>query len=139
MATSHAVHPSCETPCLRTAPQDEVVDFFTRSKAGHDKVLDNVIHLIRSDRRFAVYRNNLAVGLVSALATRFPVVKRLVGDEFFRAMAHADASVDLPRPPLMMYYGVSGLYRGIRASRTDSLSRRHRPHRNGARACLPRR
>jgi hypothetical protein len=59
----------------------------------------------RSDRRFAVYRNNVAVGLVSALATRFPVVKRLVGDEFFRAMAHAYASVELPRSPLMMYYG----------------------------------
>jgi putative DNA-binding protein len=59
----------------------------------------------QSDRRFAVYRNNVAVGLVSALATRFPVVKRLVGDEFFRAMAHAYASVELPRSPLMMYYG----------------------------------
>jgi hypothetical protein len=54
----------------------------------------------RSDRRFAVYRNNVAVGLVSALATRFPVVKRLVGDDFFRAMAHAYASVELPRSPL---------------------------------------
>src|SRR5262252_3900024 len=59
----------------------------------------------RADRRFAVYRNNVAVGLVSALAARFPVVKRLVGDEFFRAMAHAYASVELPRSPLMMYYG----------------------------------
>lgn len=59
----------------------------------------------RADRRFAVYRNNVAVGLVSALATRFPVVKRLVGDEFFRAMAHAYASVELPRSQLMMYYG----------------------------------
>jgi hypothetical protein len=60
---------------------------------------------LRSDRRFAVYRNNVAAGLVSALATRFPVVKRLVGEEFFRAMAHAYASVELPRSPLMMYYG----------------------------------
>jgi hypothetical protein len=42
----------------------------------------------RADRRFAVYRNNVAAGLANALAARFPVVKRLVGDEFFRAMAH---------------------------------------------------
>src|SRR3974377_2309499 len=56
----------------------------------------------RRDRRFAVYRNNVAVGVVSALATRFPVVKRLVGDEFFRAMAHAYASVELARPQPMM-------------------------------------
>jgi Putative DNA-binding domain len=59
----------------------------------------------RVDRRFAVYRNNVAAGLVAALATRFPVVKRLVGDEFFRAMAHAYATTDLPRSPLMLYYG----------------------------------
>ena len=59
----------------------------------------------RSDRRFAVYRNNVASGLVAALATRFPVVKRLVGDDFFRATAHAYATVELPRSPLMLYYG----------------------------------
>jgi putative DNA-binding protein len=59
----------------------------------------------RSERRFAVYRNNVAAGLITALATRFPVVKRLVGDEFFRAMAHAYATTELPRSPLMLYYG----------------------------------
>ena len=59
----------------------------------------------RSERRFAVYRNNVAAGLVAALATRFPVVKRLVGDEFFRAMAHLYAMAELPRSPLMLYYG----------------------------------
>jgi hypothetical protein len=59
----------------------------------------------RADRRFAVYRNNVASGLISALGERFPVVERLVGDEFFRAMAHAYATVELPRSPLMLYYG----------------------------------
>src|SRR5579864_7312457 len=48
----------------------------------------------RPERRFAVYRNNVAAGLVEALATRFPVVKRLVGDEFFRAMAHLYAMAE---------------------------------------------
>jgi hypothetical protein len=59
----------------------------------------------RSDRRFAVYRNNVAAGLVSSLAERFPVVKRLVGDEFFSAMARVYAAAELPRSPLMLYYG----------------------------------
>jgi hypothetical protein len=59
----------------------------------------------RADRRFAVYRNNVASGLANALATRFPVVKRLVGDEFFRAMAHVYAAAELPRSPIMLYYG----------------------------------
>jgi hypothetical protein len=59
----------------------------------------------RPERRFAIYRNNAAAGLVTALATRFPVVQRLTGDEFFRAMAHAYASTELPRSPLMLYYG----------------------------------
>jgi hypothetical protein len=59
----------------------------------------------RADRRFAVYRNNVAAGLANALAARFPVVKRLVGDDFFRAMAHVYAAVELPRSPIMLYYG----------------------------------
>lgn len=37
--------------------------------------------------RFAVYRNNVTVSLVDALADTFPVLQALVGEEFFRAMA----------------------------------------------------
>lgn len=56
-------------------------------------------------RRFAVYRNNVAAGLVSALGARFPVVKRLVGTEFFRAMATAYIRQEPPRTPVLIYYG----------------------------------
>lgn len=38
--------------------------------------------------RFAVYRNNVAASLIDALADTFPVTQALVGEEFFRAMAH---------------------------------------------------
>ncbi len=38
-------------------------------------------------RRFAVYRNNVMVSLIDALADTFPVTQALVGEEFFRAMA----------------------------------------------------
>lgn len=37
--------------------------------------------------RFAVYRNNVIVSLVDAMADTFPVTQALVGEEFFRAMA----------------------------------------------------
>jgi hypothetical protein len=57
------------------------------------------------ERRFAVYRNNVAVGLTAALATRFPVVKRLVGEDFFAAMAREYVAASPPRSPIMLYYG----------------------------------
>jgi Putative DNA-binding domain len=61
--------------------------------------------LHRADRRFAVYRNNVAASLIEALAARFPVVKRLVGDDFFAAMAHAYISREPPFSPLLIHYG----------------------------------
>jgi len=61
--------------------------------------------LHRADRRFAVYRNNVVTSLIDALAARFPVVKRLVGDEFFGAMAHAFVLREPPFSPLLIHYG----------------------------------
>lgn len=55
--------------------------------------------------RFAVYRNNVMVSLIDALADTFPVVQALVGEEFFRAMARVFAQVSPPRSRLMVYYG----------------------------------
>ncbi|MGE3600621.1 MAG: DUF2063 domain-containing protein [Dehalococcoidia bacterium] len=56
-------------------------------------------------RGFAVYRNNSMVTLIDALQERFPVTYRLVGEEFFRAMAGAYASEHRPRSPLLLDYG----------------------------------
>ena len=56
-------------------------------------------------RRFAVYRNNVIVGLVNALRSAFPVVERIVGERFFQAMARAYALVEPPRSPVLMDYG----------------------------------
>jgi hypothetical protein len=57
------------------------------------------------ERRFAVYRNNVVVGLVDALAERFPMVQRLVGEEFFRAMAGVYVRAEPPRTPTLASYG----------------------------------
>jgi hypothetical protein len=56
-------------------------------------------------RRFAVYRNNVAVGLIGAIEARFPVARRLIGDAFFRAMAGAFVSAHKPRSPVLIHYG----------------------------------
>lgn len=55
--------------------------------------------------RFNIYRNNVFVGLTNALAARFPVVRRLVGEEFFAGMARIYAGEKKPASPLMFRYG----------------------------------
>ncbi len=57
------------------------------------------------ERRFAVYRNNVAVSLTEALASRFPVVRRLVGEAFFSAMARLHAETDRPKSPVLTEWG----------------------------------
>jgi hypothetical protein len=56
-------------------------------------------------RRFAVYRNNIALSLIASLAARYPVTRRLVGEDFFRAMARAYAAVNKPNTPVLIRYG----------------------------------
>jgi len=56
-------------------------------------------------KRFAVYRNNVAVGLIGALEARFPVTRRLVGEDFFRAMARAFTVAHKPVTPVLIHYG----------------------------------
>ena len=56
-------------------------------------------------RGFAVYRNNVAVGLTKSLEARYPVTRRLVGDGFFRAMAAAFIVGNRPQSAVMLSYG----------------------------------
>ncbi|WP_460711591.1 HvfC/BufC N-terminal domain-containing protein [Lysobacter terrae] len=58
-----------------------------------------------SARRFAVYRNNVVLGLVDALKSAFPATCRIVGDEFFVAMARVHATQTPPDSPVMLDYG----------------------------------
>lgn len=59
------------------------------------------------DRRFAVYRNNVFSSLVNSMADGFPVVQKLVGEEFFTALASAYVRQNLPTSPVMYFYGDS--------------------------------
>ncbi len=59
----------------------------------------------RTTKRFDVYRNNVAVSLTEALEAAFPVIRKLVGNEFFRAMSGVYLRAHPPASPLMMFYG----------------------------------
>lgn len=67
--------------------------------------------LVRDDRpvpaalRLAVYRNNTRAGLLDPLAAIFPVVKQLVGDDFFALMAGDFILAHPPTRPELLTYG----------------------------------
>lgn len=56
-------------------------------------------------KRYDVYRNNVVVSLIEALAAAYPVIQKLVGDEFFAAMAGVHVRAHPPKSPLMIQYG----------------------------------
>ncbi len=58
-----------------------------------------------ADKRYAVYRNNVTVSLIEALAKTFPATQRLTGAEFFRAMARFHVRATPPSSPLLFEYG----------------------------------
>jgi hypothetical protein len=56
-------------------------------------------------KRYAVYRNNVTVSLVEALAATFPATQRITGRDFFRAMARFHIRETPPTSPLLFEYG----------------------------------
>lgn len=55
--------------------------------------------------RLNVYRNNIFMSLMDALADIFPVTQRLVGEDFFRAMAREFIRHHPPKTPVISEYG----------------------------------
>jgi hypothetical protein len=56
-------------------------------------------------KRYNVYRNNVTVSLIDALAAIFPATQRITGVEFFRAMARFHVRAIPPTSPLLFEYG----------------------------------
>jgi hypothetical protein len=82
MFASALVDPSCATPAIVIGP------------AGKGAV-----------KRYNVYRNNITVSLINALAAAYPAVQRITGVEFFRAMARFHIRAMPPSSPLLFEYG----------------------------------
>jgi len=59
----------------------------------------------QAGKRYDVYRNNVTVSLIDALAAIFPATQRLTGVTFFRAMARFHIRATPPRSPLLFEYG----------------------------------
>jgi hypothetical protein len=58
-----------------------------------------------ADKRYNVYRNNVTVSLIDALAAIYPAVQRITGVLFFRAMARSHIRTTPPTSPLLFEYG----------------------------------
>ncbi|WGD50769.1 DNA-binding domain-containing protein [Bradyrhizobium sp. CB1650] len=56
-------------------------------------------------KRYDVYRNNVTVSLIDALAAIYPAVQRITGTDFFRAMARFHVRATPPTSPLLFEYG----------------------------------
>jgi hypothetical protein len=56
-------------------------------------------------KRYNVYRNNVTVSLIDALAAIYPAVARITGPDFFRAMARFHVRSNPPASPLLFEYG----------------------------------
>jgi len=56
-------------------------------------------------KRYNVYRNNVTVSLINALAAAFPATLRITGFDFFRAMARFYVRATPPSSPLLFDYG----------------------------------
>ncbi|WP_306118729.1 MULTISPECIES: DNA-binding domain-containing protein [unclassified Roseitalea] len=58
-----------------------------------------------AEKCYNVYRNNVTVSLIDALADIYPAVQELVGERFFRAMARDYVRAHPPSSPLLFRYG----------------------------------
>ena len=58
-----------------------------------------------SAQRFAIHRNNVRAGIIGVLEARYPVVKRLVGDDFFLGLARTYLEAEPPTSPILMLFG----------------------------------
>ena len=56
-------------------------------------------------KRYGIYRNNVATGFIRAVAARFPTTVKIVGEEFFTAMAREFVRRTPPSSPVLLHYG----------------------------------
>ncbi len=60
---------------------------------------------VQKPSRLGVYRNTVQASLIDVLATAFPVVRRIVGEDFFTGLAARFINSAPPRVPQLSLYG----------------------------------
>jgi hypothetical protein len=73
----------------------------------------------RAEGGLAVYRNNVMSGLIKVVAARFPVVRRLLGEDCFFEKVRRFIAAEPPRSPLLLDYG-DGFSRFLRRLGDDA-------------------
>ena len=58
-----------------------------------------------TDKRFSIYRNNIVSSLIGAIESQFPATNRLLGEEYFRALARLYVTTEPPSSPVLAHYG----------------------------------
>ena len=58
-----------------------------------------------AEKRFSIYRNNVVMSLTDVLTAYFPVVVRLLGEEYFYALAREFVLAHPPVTPVLTQYG----------------------------------
>jgi Putative DNA-binding domain len=76
---------------------------FARALTDPDAALPPGV--IGSAARFNIHRNNIIASLTAVLASRFPVIRRLVGDDFFRAATGTFIARHPPQSPALVEFG----------------------------------
>jgi hypothetical protein len=59
----------------------------------------------QAEQRLSIHRNTTTLLLCEVLANTYPVVKKLVGDDFFNAVARLYVRTQPPRSPCLFEYG----------------------------------
>jgi hypothetical protein len=80
---------------------------FRATVTGQEDVLAPLVRALRGPvgRRIAVYRNTVQQSLVDILAVAFPSIQRIVGAEFFHALARSYVTTHPPSVPQLSLYG----------------------------------
>ena len=86
-------------------PLPELQRHFARALAGTAADLPIRGNGLSGLQRLQVYRNNMQSGLTGALRTVYPVIERLVGEEFFTAAAAAYIKANLSHSGNIQDYG----------------------------------
>src|SRR5712664_4953235 len=93
---------------LESAPRSSYATTFTSALTDPDRGTPAVVagpNGKAAVKRYNVYRNNVTVSLIDALAAIYPAVQRITGVEFFRAMARFHVRATPPKSPLLFEYG----------------------------------
>lgn len=82
-------------------------DDFARALISIDEKPTSSISTLTTQPAFAVYRNTVMKACIDALQANYPVVTRLVGEEWFRAAAAIFVRESLPTMPMLLNYGAN--------------------------------